>query len=182
MDRLERYDRVASALHWLIGAALLAQLAFGFLLDDLAPRGTPARASVINLHKSTGMLLGLLIVLRLAWRLAHRPPAEPEALPVWQRQAARAGHRALYVTMLVMPLSGWTASNFSRHGVKFFGHAMKPFGPDLPAVYTFFNLLHVASAWLFVALIAGHVLMVVKHAAFDHIPTLSRMWPWARRA
>ena len=70
----DRYDDDAgNALHWLIGLALLAQIAFGLLLDDIAPRGTVSRAGVINLHKSA-RTLGLAIVVRVAGRLRHRPP------------------------------------------------------------------------------------------------------------
>jgi cytochrome b561 len=177
-----RYDRVAMALHWLIGLALLAQIAFGFLLDDLAPRGTPARAGVINLHKSFGIVLGVSIVLRLLWRLRHRPPPWPTSMPAWQQRAARLGHQALYACMLTMPLSGAIASNFSKHGVKFFGIALRPLGPDLPSVYTAFNLLHVSAAWLFTALIVGHVLMALKHALLDRDGTFARMLPWTSSA
>ena len=175
-----RYDRVASLLHWLIGIALLGQITFGFLLDDIAPRGTPARGSVINLHKSFGITLGVLIVLRLLWRLRHRPPAWPVSMPAWQQQAARLGHGALYVCMIVMPASGYIASNFSKHGVKFFGLALRPWGPDLPSVYDSFNLLHVVTAWLFTALIAGHVAIALKHALLDRDDTLARIAPWTR--
>ena len=65
------YTRTAVVLHWAIGLALLAQIVFGFLLDDIAPRGTPARAGVINLHKSFGLVLLALIVVRLLWRWRH---------------------------------------------------------------------------------------------------------------
>jgi cytochrome b561 len=174
-----RYGRTASALHWLIGLLLLGQIVFGFLLDELAPRGTPARAAVVNLHKSCGIVLGVLIVLRLAWRWRHRPPTWPATMPAWQRRAARAGHAALYVCMLVLPASGYIASNFSKHGVKFFGHALAPWGPELPAVYDAFNLLHVATAWLFAALVAGHVLVALKHAMIDRDTVFARIWPWA---
>jgi cytochrome b561 len=173
-----RYGRMASLLHWLIGLALIGQIAFGFLLDDIAPRGTPSRAAVINLHKSMGLVLGALIVLRLLWRLRHRPPGWPASLPLWQQRAARLGHHALYVCMLAMPVSGYVASNFSRHGVRFFGLALRPWGPDLPAVYSAFNLLHVATAWLFTALIVGHVLIALKHGWLDRDGTLARIWPW----
>ena len=173
-----RYDRIASALHWLIGVALLAQIAFGFLLDDLAPRGTPSRAAVINLHKSIGIVLGVAIVLRLAWRLRHRAPAWPAVMPSWQRRAARHGHTALYVCMTVLPLSGYIASNFSKHGVRFFGLKLAPWGPDLPAVYDALNALHVATGWLFTALIVGHVAFALKHALHDHDGVFARIWPW----
>src|SRR4029453_14041384 len=162
-----RYDRGAIALHWGIGLALLAQIAFGFSLDAIAPRGTPLRAPVINLHKSIGIVLGLLIVVRLAWRLGHAPPPWPESLPSWQRRAPVLGHRALYACMLVMPISGYVGSNFSKHGVRFFGTPWPPWGPDLPAVYAVFNGIHVATAWLFALLIAGHVLAALKHAWVD---------------
>jgi cytochrome b561 len=174
-----RYGRVASALHWLIGIALLGQVTFGFLLDEIAPRGTPARGSVINLHKSFGIVLGLLIVLRLLWRLKHRPPAWPADMPAWQRRAAHLGHAALYGCMLVLPLSGYIASNFSKHGVKFFGIALRPWGPDLPAVYNAFNLLHVVTGFVFAALIVGHIAAALKHALVDRDAVFARIWPWA---
>ena len=177
-DPQDRYDRIASAQHWLIGIALIGQIAFGFLLDDIAPRGTPSRAVVINLHKSVGLLLGLAIMLRLLWRLRHHPPAWPPGMAPWQLRAARLGHQALYACMLVMPVSGYVASNFSRHGVKFFGLALRPWGPDLPAVYAALNLLHISTAWLFCALIFGHVLMALKHSWVDRDGTLARIWPW----
>ena len=178
---LLRYTRVAMLLHWLIGPALLGQIAFGFLLDEIAARGTPARAGVINLHKSLGITLALLILLRLAWRLGHRPPAWPASLPRWQQRGATIGHAALYACMIVMPLAGYVASNFSKHGVKLFGMALRPWGPDLPGVYGFFNGLHIATAFLFSALIAGHVLMALKHAVVDRDSVFSRMWPWSAR-
>ncbi len=174
----DRYDRVAAALHWVIGLALLAQIAFGFLLDDIAPRGTPSRATVINLHKSFGIVLGAAIVLRLAWRLAHRPPRWPAEMPAWQRRAARIGHGALYACMVVLPASGYLASNFSKHGVRFFGRPVAPWGPDIPGVYDALNGLHVVTAWLFAALIAGHVLAALQHAWVDRDGIFDRIWPW----
>jgi cytochrome b561 len=176
-DDATRYDTVTTLLHWLIGLVLLGQIAFGFLLDDIAPRGTPSRSAVINLHKSFGIVLGLLIVARLAWRLAHRPPAWPAGMPHWQQRAALWAHRALYACMVAMPLSGYVASNFSKHGVKFFGVLLKPWGPDVPAVYEVFNGVHVVTAFVFVSLIAVHVGAALKHAWVDRDGVFSRIWP-----
>jgi cytochrome b561 len=175
-----RYDRVAMALHWLIGLALLGQVGFGFLLDTIAPRGTPARAPVINLHKSIGIALGLLIVARLAWRFAHRPPAWPAAMGAWQRRAAEHGHRALYACMVVMPLSGYLASNFNRRGIDLFGLALPPWGPPMPPVYSALIGLHDVTAYLFCALVAGHVAVALKHAWVDRDGLFARIWPGPR--
>ncbi|MEO7337205.1 MAG: cytochrome b [Caldimonas sp.] len=173
----ERYGRVAMTLHWAIGALLLGQIAFGFLLDEIAPRNTPARAGVINLHKSFGVVLGLLILARFAWRLWHKPPAWARSMSMAEQRAARLGHRVLYACMIVMPLSGYVASNFSKYGVKFFGIAMKPWGPESAQAYSFFNWIHVGTAFVLSALIVGHILIAFKHLLIDHDGVVQRMWP-----
>ena len=175
-----RYGRTAVVLHWVIGLALIGQIAFGFLLDEIAPRGTPARTPTINLHKSFGLLLAVVIVARLLWRLRHVPPALPGTMAEWQRKAALLGHRTLYACMLLMPLSGYVASNFSKHGVRFFGTHLRAWGPDNPAVYALFNGVHIGTAYLFCALIVGHIAISLKHALVDNDEVFARMWPWAR--
>src|SRR3982751_2286002 len=116
-----RYDRFSAWLHWAIAVVLLGEIACGLLLDNIAPRGTPARAGVINLHKSFGIVLGLLIVVRIAWRVVHAPPPWPASMSARRQRAANAGHVALYACMVVAPLAGYLGSNFSRYGVRFFG-------------------------------------------------------------
>jgi putative membrane protein len=175
-----RYGRVAAWLHWVIGLALLGQIGFGLVLDEIAPRGTPARSATINLHKSIGIVLGVAILLRLAWRIGHALPAWPAGLPAAQRRAAEWGHRALYACMVVVPLAGYLGSNFSRHGVRFFGVALGPWGPDSPALYAFFNGVHVGAALLLLALIAGHVAIAVRHALVDRELGFGRISPFAR--
>ena len=127
-------------------------------------------------------MLGLLIVGRLLWRLRHQPPPWPATMSSAQRSAATWGHRALYATMLVLPVAGYIASNFSQHGLKFFGFALRPWGSDLPAVYAVFNTLHQLSAWLLIVLIAGHGMMASKHALIDRDGRFRRMAPWALRS
>src|SRR5207302_1706111 len=63
--QMERYTRTAMVLHWLIALAVLAQIGFGWYLQQV-PRRTPERTIYVNYHKSTGMLIGLLILLRIA--------------------------------------------------------------------------------------------------------------------
>jgi cytochrome b561 len=178
-----RYDRVAAWLHWGIGVLLLVEIAFGLLLDEIAPRGTPARAGVINLHKSFGIVLGVLIVLRIGWRLAHKPPSWPASMSAARRRAASAGHAALYACMLIAPLAGYLGSNFSKHGVRFFGAVLPPWGPDWPRAYAWLVGVHDASSYLLLALTIGHVAMVLKHALLERDGIFDRIVPWpsARR-
>jgi len=172
-----RYTATAIALHWLIALLLLGQFAFGLLLDDI-PRGTPARGIYVNLHKSSGILIGLLILLRIGWRLMHTPPPLPATMPAWQRHAARLSHIALYLCMVMLPLSGYLASNFSKHGVKFFNLVhWQPWGPDDKAWYALFNQTHHVAALLLAVFVALHLLAVAKHMLIDRDGLLLRMWP-----
>ena len=172
-----RYTGTTIALHWLVALLLLGQFAFGLLLDDL-PRGTPARGYFVNLHKSCGILIGLLILLRLGWRLTHVPPPLPRTSPRWQRRVARVSHIALYACMLALPLSGYLASNFSKHGIKFFNLVRwAPLGPDDKTLYAVFNGAHHLAALLLALLVAVHVLAVAKHMLIDRDGLLLRMWP-----
>jgi cytochrome b561 len=172
-----RYTDTAIALHWVIALLLLGQFAFGLSLDDI-PRGTPARGFYVNLHKSTGIVIGLLILLRIGWRLTHKPPPLPATMPAWQRRAARISHVMLYLCMIMLPLSGYLASNFSRHGVKFFNLVhWQPWGPDDKTWYAMFNRLHHLAALLLAVLVALHLLAVAKHMLLDRDGLLLRMWP-----
>lgn len=176
----EHYTRTAILLHWLLGATLLGLLVFGWVVADI-PRHTPARGYYVNIHKSIGITLGILTVLRLAWRLTHRPPPMPASVARWQQRAAHAMHWLLYALMLLIPLLGYTASNFSKFGVKFFGHSLPPWGSDLPTVYKLFNGAHTVCAYILAILIGFHVLAALYHAVVRRDGILSSMWPAARR-
>ena len=169
-----RYTRVAVVLHWLIAALLLGQIGFGWFLETV-PRGSPLRGFYVNLHKSTGLTLAVLILVRIVWRLANRPPPLPAIMPSWERVAAAWSHVALYVCMLGMPLSGYIASNFSKYGVKLFNVIfLPPWGPADAGIYAIFNTTHVVLSYLFVALIVVHVFAALRHAV-RHDRILNRM-------
>ena len=172
-----RYTRVAIALHWLIALLLIGQFAFGWYLHEI-PRGVAERGYFVNIHKSTGMLLGLLILFRLLWRLMHRVPPLPDSVPRWERQAAAISHFLLYVLMIVMPLSGYIASNFSKWGVKFFNVIeLAPWGFEDKQIYAVFNDIHYVTSWMLLALVLLHVLAALKHAWVDRDMVFSRMLP-----
>jgi cytochrome b561 len=177
----DRYGTIAIALHWLLAAGLLFQIALGWYLGEV-PRNTPARTVWVNFHKSVGVTLGVLIVFRLAWRLTHAPPSFPVSMPRWERVAASVNHALLYVCMVGMPLTGYLATNFSRFGIKYFGLVeLQPWGIDDKVIYALFNSTHKALALVFVSLIALHVAAAVKHALIDRDGVMRRMLPARNR-
>ena len=180
MQTRARYTGTAVFMHWLLALLLLSQIAFGWYLQQI-PRGTPDRTVFVNMHKSFGMVLGVLILFRLYWRLTHMAPLLPASLAHWERTAARISHGLLYACMLIMPLSGYLASNFSKWGVNFFNSVkLPPWGMEDQGIYAALNGVHVTTSFVFVGIIVVHALAALKHL-FQRDGVFSRMWPAASR-
>ena len=99
-----RYGSVAQFLHWTVVLLLIIQVTLGKVADSL-PVGLE-RLVVMSRHKSLGITILAIAVIRLAWRWLDAPPAEPP-MPRWQLLAARFNHWSLYVLLFALPVSGW---------------------------------------------------------------------------
>jgi cytochrome b561 len=174
-----RYTRTAVALHWLLAFAILASLAVGTIMADMAL--SPTRLKLINWHKWAGIAILLLSAARLAWRLTHRPPPLPSTLAPWQARLAALTHGALYVLFFAVPLAGWAYSSAAGFPVVWFG--LVPL-PDLAPVdrelADVLKATHELLAWLLSALVLLHVAAALKHQWVDRDGLLARM-SWRRR-
>ncbi|MBL8540447.1 MAG: cytochrome b [Burkholderiales bacterium] len=171
-----RYGGVAVFLHWLIAILVFVLIGLGWYMVDI-PRNTPERAYFFNLHKSIGLTTFVVIALRVAWRLTHVPPQLPSSLKQWEAVLAAWTHKLLYACLLVMPVSGYVASNFTKFGVKYFGIELPPWGPENKVLYGIFNATHVVTSYVFVALIVLHVAAAFKHLLIDRDDVFRRMLP-----
>jgi cytochrome b561 len=181
LARLPSYDRIAVSLHWLIAAGVVAQIALGWWMIDIPKLPAGVRASWFNLHKSIGLTLAALIVVRIIWRLTHRPPALPTSVPRWQTRAAAVSHALMYACMILMPLAGYLGSIYSGYPIKYFGSTLPGWGWKDEALKEFFSTVHYSTAWLFMTLISLHVAAAMKHL-LDRDDIFARMWPRARPA
>jgi cytochrome b561 len=172
----ERYTATAIALHWIVGLAVIGMIGLGVWMINL-PKGVgPFRAEMYNLHKSIGMTLALLIFARVAWRLTHPVPALPAALPRWQALASDFTHHALYLCIVVQPVTGFLGSLSSPYPVKYFGWTL-PFGSwDIPAAKELFGVVHLANATLLAVLILAHLAAVLHHLLVRRDGVFQRMW------
>jgi len=182
LERLPSYDRVAVSLHWLIAAGIVAQIALGWWMIDIPKLPAGVRAYWFNLHKSIGLTLATLIVIRIVWRLTHRPPTLPTSVPDWQRRIASVSHALMYVCMIVMPLAGYLGSIYSGYPIKYFGSTLPGWGWKDEALKDFFSAAHYVTAWIFMSLIALHLAAAMKHLLLDRDGIFARMWPRARPA
>lgn len=177
-----RYDPVAVALHWIIAAGVLVMIALGLWMIEIPKQPPGVRAYWFNLHKSIGISVGLLVLVRVGWRLTHRPPPLPPAMPSWQSRAAKVSHFLLYVCMVTIPLAGYLGSVFSGYPIKYFGTPLPAWGWKDDVLKEFFSTVHYGAAMTFIVLIAVHVLAALKHAFIDRDGVFQRMLPRRRTA
>ncbi|PRH83859.1 cytochrome b [Arenimonas caeni] len=172
----ERWGGVSISIHWLTVLMVFALVVVGFVMQELP--NSPTKIDVYAMHKSFGLTVLALTLLRLLWRLFAGTPAPVPGTPRWQSAVAQATHGALYVILLAMPLSGWLYNSASGFPLKWFGLFGLPklSGYD-PEVKAFALAMH---EWLFIALlviVVAHAAAALKHHYFDRDATLSRMSP-----
>ena len=170
------YTRTAKSLHWLMALMIFGLLALGFYMSDMPL--SPDKLQYYAWHKWAGVSVFVLVWLRLAWRIAHRPPALPDRMPAAMQWAAHAGHFALYVLMIAIPLSGWLMSSAKGVQTVWFGVLPIPdlLGKDKELGHTLAELHEALNIGLLL-LIAGHAGAALLHHFFHKDDTLRRMLP-----
>lgn len=174
-----RYTRVAQWLHWIIAALIVVQFALAWVADDL-PNGAH-KLAVLARHKSFGMTVLMLTIVRLLWRLAHAPPELPAGMKPIERRLARTTHWLFYVLLFAQPLTGWLMSSAKNYSVSWFGLFTWPdlIAPN-KAAFEILRNTHDALGSVLFAIIVVHILAAFKHHVIDNDDVLIRMLPFAK--
>jgi cytochrome b561/polyisoprenoid-binding protein YceI len=198
-ERAQRYTAVAIVLHWAIAFAILLMIPLGFWMHGRAEAGDISDNvfRAFQLHKSIGLTVLTLSLVRLGWRLANPPPPLPAHMPGWERFIAKATHWAFYALTIGLPMSGWlyVSAGWSIHDdaalpvtTHYFGLFTVPHLFNLPsasedvraataeAAFT----AHWVLAYAAIGLAALHVLAALKHHWFDRDEVLAHMVPGLR--
>jgi cytochrome b561 len=186
----ERYSAVAIGLHWIIAALLITNIGLAWWFNTLA--GT-AKIEPVQLHKSIGITVLLLSLVRIGWRLSVPAPKLPDYVTGWERRLAQTVHVLFYVVMLGMPLSGWamvSASSLIKvFPITLFHTVPWPtmtFLADLPhdqmkQAHKAFEATHGLLAKLAYGLIVLHVAGALKHQFISRDDVVARMIPLLNR-
>lgn len=172
------YSMIAIALHWTIAAMILGNIAGALLSEGL---GDAAKGVIFPIHKSIGLtVLGLSLV-RLGWRVAHGFPRLPDRTPSWDAVLARSTHVAFYVLMIAVPLAGWTMVSAGERPLTWFGLFDVPKLPVSKALAGVAHEAHEVLAFAMLGLVVLHVAGALKHHLIDRDDLLARMLPLVRR-
>jgi cytochrome b561 len=156
-------------------ALVIAQIGWGWWMQEIPKQPVGPRADAFNLHKSVGLTLLVLMIVRLAWRLAHRPPPMPP-MPAWNVRLAHANHAVMYGALFALAIGGYLGSAWSGYPVKFFGLTLPAWSGAHPLLKDYASDVHLAVAWLLAVAFALHVGGTIKHALVDRNGMLGRMW------
>lgn len=149
-------------LHWLMAACIIAMLFIGVgMVSTVAPTYLP----LILIHKTLGVTLLVLAVIRLALRLHHGAPPLPEDLPPAIKLAARLSHLALYGFMIVMPLLGLGMLWAAAYPIVLYGGIQIPaLLPQNDRAHTLLWNAHFYLGFAFFALVLLHLAAALFHA------------------
>ncbi len=186
---VKRYTNIAITLHWVIAALIITNVALSFIWDSLPDDQV---RGMIDWHKSIGILILGLVVLRLLWRVGHTPPPYPTTFQRWEIRLSGFTHFMLYVVMIGMPLSGWVMDSAwkdaATHPMMFMGGmfewprigfiaALDPATKD--HIHHLSHEGHEILAKILYVLFTLHVLGALKHQFIDKQAEFQRMW-WSR--
>jgi cytochrome b561 len=169
------WNPLARALHWTMAGLILVQGTVGWIGHEM--ERSPAKIDVMTAHKSLGITLLLLVLLRLAWRAGHQAPPPPSGTSRWEMRAARLSHLALYLLMIALPLSGWLAASTSIVPWKLWWLIPWPdiAAPD-EALHDIAGEVHETLVKVLIALLLVHVAAALRHHFFKRNDVLLRMW------
>jgi cytochrome b561 len=189
------YTKTAKVLHWLIAIGIFVMFGIGWFMADL-PKEAPKqlafdildlgvytwnlseeaspRTFYFNLHKSIGVTIFALILIRILWRFTHKPPALLTSYKAMERKLANGAHHLLYLLMVALPVSGIIMATYSKYGIKWFGINFLG-GTDNKPMRDLFKEAHEIIGLIMVTVIVIHILGALKHKFIDKDETLSRM-------
>lgn len=175
----ERWGGVSLGLHWLTFVLVAGMGAIGLWMTDLAT--SPLKIQVYALHKSFGLTVFALSLLRMGWRLFAGVPKPVPGTPRWQQEIANITHGGLYALLLAIPLTGWWFNSTAGFPLRWFGLFHLPAIASFnPSVKQFARDLHETLFYVLAALVALHAAAALYHHYFQRDRTLVRMWPWMK--
>ena len=177
MKQISTFSDTARWLHWLTAGLIVLQYVLAGAADDAA--SDLQALALLAQHKSVGITVLALAVLRLIWRVKCGAPAWPSSMPRWQHLASSISHWAFYVLIMALPLSGWLLSSAAAYSVSWFN--LVPL-PDLvapsEALEAQLETVHEGLAQALFALALLHILAAIKRAVWDKDGVFQRMWSW----
>ena len=172
----------ARLLHWVMAGLILFQLGLGFRMVQLVS-DVYVQFNLYQTHKSWGFVIFILALMRVGWRVVHKPPELPASMTTLDMAVARGAHLALYVLMLLLPVTGWLMASASpmqeSYGLKnmvfTWFELPDPFQPGSKGLEGVFKTIHTWAAFGLAVILLGHTYAALHHQFIKRDGVLRRM-------
>ena len=174
------YSPLSKLLHWLIAVVVIGMLSVGFFMDDMPEQ---FKSTIYMLHKSMGLTILVLMILRFFWIKASGKPHLPGSIRPWEKILSCIVQYSFYVLLIIMPLSGWIMSVADDRVPSYFSLFKVPF-PGISVNKSLAEFMvdsHKMIAWILIGFIMLHVAGALKHHFIDKDNVLKRMLPGTKK-
>ena len=176
--RTDHYPATSKLLHWLVAICVLTTAPVAIAMIRVS-KG-PTQDALYNFHKSLGVLILILMILRLINRLAVGAPIADPGIEPWQNTVSSIVHTSFYVLLLAMPIVGYVANSVYGASTPFFGlFDLPPIAGKNEALATQLFTLHRWAGWIVIVLALAHVSGALYHYVIRRDNVLQRMLPRA---
>ena len=168
-----QYNRYTRLLHWIMAVVIIVNIVIAFYMDDLSKED---KLQFVLLHRSLGLLILQLAIVRIIWVLMHAAPKMPDNIPKFEVKIGKILQHSFYLLMIVLPITGFIMTVTSGKAVGFFGLF------DLPLIFEknhdiheLFEDIHVYLGWLMSALVVLHIGAGLYHR-YKNDGVFERIW------
>lgn len=174
-DTQEKFTLPTVLLHWIIAIPFIAMIIIGTIMEDMD--NGPDKFSLMGTHKSVGLVILVLAIVRVLWRMKNKFPQPLSKMPSWQKTLARAAHWVLIIGTVMMPISGVVMSVGGGHSLSVFGlELIAGTGIENAIFSKAGQIMHGLGSKLIILFFVLHIVGAVKHHFLDKDGTLSRMF------
>ena len=170
-----RYGKVSRMLHWTIAILFISLIPMG-IFASMIPEDTEYRNAYYVLHKTIGVTVFLLVIVRLIWNRLSRRPSLDSALTSREEKLAHRAHNTLYFMMLAIPITGFMMTSYHGYETYFFFWEMQPLW-EQSEIYQVWGGFHkYLLPYLLYIVLGAHILGALKHQFIDkHANAFKRM-------
>ncbi len=172
------YTRTAQWLHWSMALIFISAWLIGFYSGNFLnyDQDGSFKGQVITLHKNIATVILFLVVVRIFWRYTHPAPQLPDSMSPMMKKLAHAGHLALYLILVALPITGCLYSWSAGHPAPvLYLFEIPRLVQDNPALLAIVQPIHVYLSWFAGFMVAGHILAALKHHLIDKDNVLKSM-------
>ncbi len=170
-----RYGKVSRMLHWTIAILFISLIPIG-IFASMIPEDTEYRNAYYVVHKTIGVTVFLLVIVRLIWNRLSRRPSLDSALTSREEKLAHRAHNTLYFMMLAIPVTGFMMTSYHGYETYFFFWEMQPLW-EQSEIYQVWGGFHkYLLPYLLYIVLGAHILGALKHQFIDkHANAFKRM-------